>query len=157
MIVLFRVPHCKNDYDFTIESFSPQRRKVWPGLEGQSISTPGERKTIRQKVAGSAIRISGAPGDLFPGASGRFDFKPYHHATGRASARSIKYVGGDGAHLLSSFSNLRRVIFRCSSAAIRNSAPGSLHIRSFRMASISAEVLPVAQTMKMKPKRCSYS
>src|SRR6266849_1986482 len=153
--MLFRIAHRKNDHDFAIESFSPLRRKVGPRLEDQSISTCLQGKTVRQKGGGSAIRIGGSLANLPPGAGGPFDFKPYHHATSRASSRGIENVCSNRAHSLSSFSNLSRVIFRCSSAATRNSVPGSFRKRALRIASISSEVFPVAQTMKMKPKRSS--
>src|SRR5216110_2280643 len=68
------------------------------------------------------------------------------HAGGGAAARSVEDVCGDAAHD-TSFSNRNRVIFRCSSAAMRNSFAGSFCSRSRAIASISSADLPVAQTM----------
>ena len=146
----------KNDHDFAIKTFDLLRREIRPGLEGQSVNTSVQGKPVRQKVSGATIRIRGPFANLLPGAIGTLEFKPHRHATGRTSARGIENMGRDCAHWLSSFSNLSRVIFRCSSAAMRNSVPGSFCKRSLRIASMSAELLPVAQTMKMKPKRSSY-
>jgi len=57
----------------------------------------------------------------------------------------------------SSFARRIAVILRCSAAAISSSSPGAFGSRSRSSSSISAAVLPVAQTMKMWPKRASYS
>src|SRR6266404_1116663 len=56
---------------------------------------------------------------------------------------------------VNNFSSLSRMIFLCSSAATAISVSASFCRRVRKIASISSELLPVAQTMKMKPKRCS--
>src|SRR5258708_3367352 len=157
MIMLRRIADCKNDYNLSIKSFDLLRGEVKPRLEGQSINAFGQGKTIRQQVSGATISIGGSFANLPPTAVGVFDLKSHGHAAGRPSARGIQHMGGDCPHWLISFSNLNRVTFRCSSAAMRNSVPGSFCKRSFKFASISCEVFPDAQTMKIKPKRSSYS
>jgi len=157
MIMLRRIADCKNDYNLSIESFDLLRGEVRPRLEAQSINAFGQGKTVRQKVSGATISVGGSFANLLPTAVGVFDLKSHGHAAGRSSARGIEHMGGDCTHGLSSFSNLRRVIFCCCSAATRNSVSGSCCKRSFRIANISSEVFPVAQTIKIKPKRSSYS
>lgn len=154
--MLRRIAHRENDHNLTIESFDLLRGKVRPRREGQAINTAVQGKTVRQKVAGATIRIRDCFANSLPGAVSTFEFKPHRYAAGRTSARGIEDMCGNCAHGLSSFSNLSRVILRCSSAAMRNSLRGSFCKRAFRIRSISVEVLPVAQTMKMKPKRSSY-
>src|SRR5258706_7945718 len=156
MIMLRRIADCKDDYNLWIESVDLLRGEVRPRLEGQSINAFGQGK-IGQKVSGPTISVGGSFSNLPPTAVGVFDLKSHGHAAGRSSARGIQQVGGDCAHWLISFSNLNPVIFRCSSAAPRNSVPRSFRKRSFKAPSISSESFPVAQTMKMKPKRSSYS
>src|SRR4029079_19118901 len=63
------------------------------------------------------------------------------------AARDVEDVRGVRFHRSTSFSSRRSVILRCSSTARRSSVSASLFMRSFAMASISATVLPVAQTM----------
>src|SRR5258706_5100862 len=157
MIMLRRIADCKDDYNLSIESVDLLRGEVRPRLEGQSINSFGQGKIVRQKMSGATISVGGSFSNLSPTAVGVFDLKSHGHAAGRSSARCVQHVGGDCAHWLISFSNLNRVIFRCSSAAPRNSVPRSFRKRSFKAPSTSSESFPVAQTMKMKPKRSSYS
>ena len=56
---------------------------------------------------------------------------------------------------LTNFFSLSSVILLCSPAAIGSSVAASFSIRWRRAASISSEVFPVAQMIKMKPNFCS--
>jgi hypothetical protein len=55
---------------------------------------------------------------------------------------------------VSNFFSRKLVILLCSAAAMGSSAAGLFRSLSRRAASISSEVLPVAQMMKMKPNLC---
>jgi len=156
-MLLGRVANRKNNDDFAIETFDLSRGEVSSRLEGQTVNTTVQGKAVRQQISGATIRVGCSFANLLPTAVGTFEVQPHPHAAGRTAARSIENMCSDCAHWLSSFSNLSRVIFRCSAAATDSSVPGSFCNRLFRIASISSEVLPVAQTMKMKPKRFSYS
>src|SRR5215204_3979609 len=61
------------------------------------------------------------------------------------------------SYLSSNFFSRNSVILLCSAAAMVSSACVSCLSLSRSAASISSEVLPVAQIMKMKPNLCSYS
>jgi hypothetical protein len=152
-----RVANRKNNHDLAIEAFGLLRGKVSSCLEGQSINTSVQRKTVRQQIPGATIRVGCSFANLLPTAVGTFEFKPHPHTVRWTSARGIENMCSDCAHSFISFSNLSRVIFLCSPAATSNSALGSFCNRVFRIASISSEDLPVAQTMKMKSNRFSYS
>src|SRR5690349_6689756 len=96
-------------------------------------------------------------------------FERNSDATRRCPPRRVENMGGDGAHgrvqftkevaanyeEVSNFFNRSSVILLCSAAAMGSSASRSCWSRSRRAASISSEVLPVAQMMKMKPNFCS--
>ena len=155
--MLCRVANCKNNHDFGIETLDLLCSEVISCLERQSVNTSVQGKTVRQQIFGAPVRVGCSFANLLPGTAGTFEFKPHLHAVGRMSARSIKNMCSDCTHSFRSFSNLSRVIFRCSAAATDSSALRSFSRRVFRIASISAEDFPVAQTMKMKPKRFSYS
>ena len=79
----------------------------------------------------------------------------------RSPGPEVQDVRRDGrshpASSARSFASLRRVIFFCSSAAIASSTSGAFPRRSFRPATSAAAGCPAAQTMKMWPKRFSYS
>src|SRR5205807_398046 len=115
-----------------------------------------QREPGWQQILHSSIRIGSTFSNRFPGAVGSFKLQHYPYSNGGPALRCVEHVGSDGAHFLLSFSNLRRVIFLCSSDAIANSVSGSFCTRSFRDARISSADFPLAQMMKMKPKRSSY-
>src|SRR2546425_10712670 len=115
-----------------------------------------QRETGRQQILHASVRIGSTFSNLFPTAVGSFKLQHYLDSTGGSALRCVEHVGSDGAHFLISFSNLSRVILLCSSDAITNSVSGSFCKRLFRDASISSVDLPLAQMMKMKPKRSIY-
>lgn len=155
--MLLRIANCENDCDFAKEAFSILGGEIGFCLEGQSINTSVQRKTVRQQIFGPTIRVGCSFTDLLPTTVGTLEFQADEHAVRRMSTRNIENMCSYCAHEVISFSNLSRVILRCSSAAKGSSVSGSFSKRLFRIASISSEVLPVAQTMKIKPKRFSYS
>ena len=157
VMMLGRIANRKDNHDLGIEAFDLLRGEVSSRLEGQSINASVQGKTVRQQISDATIRVGCPFTNLLPTAVGTLEFQPHPHAVRRTSARGIENMCSDCAHSFRSFSNLSRVIFRCSSAAADSSALRSFCNRVVRIASISAEDLPVAQTMKMKPKRSSYS
>lgn len=156
-MMLCRVANCENNHDFTKETLDFLRGEVGFRLEGQSINASVQGKTVRQQISGAPIRVGCSFTNQLPTTVGTFEFQPHPHAVRRTSARGIENMCSDCAHSFRSFSSLSCVIFRCSPAATESSALRSFCNRVFRIASISVEDLPVAQTMKMKPKRFSYS
>src|SRR5258708_37934155 len=115
-----------------------------------------QRETGWQQIPYASIRIGRTFSNQFPTAVGSLKLEHYPYPTGRSALRCVEHVGSDGAHFLTSFSNLSRVIFLCSSDAITNSVSGSFCKRLFRDASISSAEVPLAQMMKMQPKRSIY-
>lgn len=156
-MMLGRIANRKDNHDLRIEAFHLLCGKVSSRLEGQSINASVQSKTVRQQLSGATIRVGCSFTNLLPTAAGTLEFQLHPHAVRRTSARGIKNMCSDCAHWFRSFSNLSCVILRCSSAATDSSALRSFCNRVFRIDNISSEDLPVAQTMKMKPKRFSYS
>ena len=78
-------------------------------------------------------------------------FEPHRDGSRRQAALEIEHVRRDPAHPppSSSLSSLSRVIFICSSAAIRISRSGEWGRRARSSESISSALLPVAHTMKI--------
>src|SRR4029079_3027484 len=85
------------------------------------------------------------------------ELENHGHADCPSAAGGIENVCGDHDRCSISLARRSRVIARCSPAAIPNSRSGVLPSRRSRASSISAADLPVAQMMKMYPKRASYS
>src|SRR5258706_14265175 len=136
MLMLRRIRYGENNGDFTIESFDPSSGKVCGSVEYQSIIAGSEFEIRREQFFYSAISVSGPFADQLPTIR-CFKFNSDGHTIRRPAAGSVQDVGGYRAQLLSSFSNLNRVILLCSSAATRNSLSGSFVNRSFSSASIS--------------------
>jgi hypothetical protein len=157
VIMLGRIANREDHRDFSIESFDILTLEISFRIKHQPIDAAVQRKAGREQALNPSIYVGDAFANLLPAPVGHLKFEPGRHAVGGLAARRVQYVCGDGAHDVRSFSNLNLVIFRCSSAAIRSSVGLSLCRRWLRIASISGEDFPVAQTMKMKPKRCSYS
>src|SRR2546423_11983122 len=156
MIVLSGILNLKNDCHLRIEGLDVIAGEIFRGIENQTVHTGFDCCFVGKEIRNPAIWVRCSLAEQDP-AGGSFHFKSHRYASGRPAARSIEHVRCNGAHLLRNFSNLRRVILFCSSAAMRNSVCRSFSIRPFRIASISLEDLPLAQTMKMNPNRSSYS
>jgi hypothetical protein len=144
--MLRRIRYGENNGDFTIETFDPLSGKIRGSVEYQSITAGSEFEIRRQQFFYSAISVGGPFADQLP-TTGCFKFNGDGHTIRRPAAGRVQDMCGYRAQLLSSFSSLNRVILLCSTAAMRNSFSGSFRRRRRRIASISAEVFPVAQTM----------
>src|SRR6476659_1585156 len=151
-MVLRRIPDLEDDRDLGINPFDLKIREVGFGLKREPVASAGQRNSCGQELPDAAVVISHRAAELAP-AVFRTDFEHDGHAARRPPARGVKDVGGDTAHewipFKRSFSSLRLVIFRCSSAAMCSSISRSLSSRCRSRLSISAALLPVAQTMKI--------
>src|SRR5215216_4071356 len=147
MIRIVRVPYVEDDRGLGIEAFDLLIPEIGFDVKGEAIDPRGQHGALGQDLLDSSVPVRQGPADL-PPAAFFTDFQHDGHAARRTPPRDVQNVSGDAAHD-SSFSSRRWVIFRCSSAAMRSSASGSLGRRSRSRARISAAVLPVAQTMKM--------
>src|SRR5205807_1523415 len=131
-------------------------REIAFSIKDEPVNTAMQRETGRQQIPHASIRIGRTFSNLFPTAVGSLKLQHYSHSTRRSALRCVEHVCSDSAHSLTSFSNLSRVIFLCSSAATTSSVSASFCKRLFRDASISSADRPLAQMIKMKPKRSSY-
>jgi len=113
---------------------------------------PGRR--IWLEIAATPISIRDARCDRDP-LSTLTPFKRDGNRRCRLSQHSVEHMRRDSTHSTSHFPRRISVICRCCSAASRNSVSRSLANRRLRMASISSALFPVAQTIYVKPKRCS--
>src|SRR6476659_1472098 len=145
-MVLGRVPHVEDDGGLGIEALDFLRGKVPVEIEGETVSARDQRRSLRQEPPDAPVVVGYRAPDL-PPANFRTDLQQDGHAARRLAPRGVQDVGGNSTHE-NSFSSRRWVIFRCSSAAMRNSVAGSLSRRARSRPSISAALLPVAQTMK---------
>ena len=147
VIMLCRITNRESYRDFAIKPFDSQGCKIGFGIKHQTVNAAMQRKTRWQQILCATIPVGRSSPDLLPTAVGSFEFQPDRNAAGRLATGGVENVCGDSTHGLRSFSNLRRVILRCSSAALRNSVSASFFSRAFRIFSISSEDFPVAQTM----------
>src|ERR1700690_566765 len=110
----------------------------------------------------AAIAVGGAAAQFLPCTAGLSYLKDHRDRCGGAANRDIQHMCCDLAHcwlidysLLAhdarSFSRRRRVILRCSWAAIRRSVSGSFERRTRALSRISSAVLPVAQIRNTTP------
>src|SRR5437879_5465876 len=104
-----------------------------------------QREPGRQQILHASIRIGRAFSNLFPTAVGSFKLQHYPYPTGGSPLRCVEHVCSDSTHFLIRFSNLSRVIFLCSSAAILSSVCASFCKRLFKEANISSADFPLAQ------------
>jgi len=155
--MLGRVTNGKDYGDLAIETLDILRRKIRLGIKDKTVNASVQWKTGGQQIFCAPVCVGQPRADLLPGAVRRLEFQPDRHLSGRTAAGGVQDVCGDYAQGLRSFSNLSRVIFLCSSAAICNSASESFCRRCFKIVNISSGDFPVAQIIYMKPKRCSYS
>jgi len=145
--MLCRITNREGYRDFAVKPLDSQGCKIGFGIKHQTVNAAMQRKTRWQQILCATIRVGSFSPDLLPTAVGSFEFQPDRNAAGRLATGNIENMCGDGTHRLTSFSNLGRVIFRCSSAALRNSIFTSFFSRAFRISSSSSEDFPVAQTM----------
>src|SRR5690606_16404159 len=135
-------------------------RKVDAGRKPEPVDD-GLQGAGGEQVVDAAVGVGRALGQQLPALAVDLARQGHGQVGGRATDRGVEHVGGDraaAAHRKSwwpKLSRRSRVIWCCWAAAIRSSVSGSLSSRASGSASICAAVLPVAQTMKMWPKRCS--
>ena len=91
-----------------------------------------------------------SPGDFLP-------LETHRHIARRACPRVSSTCVEIRAHPRSHFLRRSCVICRCCSAASRSSVRSSFCSRRRKICRISAPLLPVAHTIKMRPNRRSYS
>src|ERR1700761_9328881 len=84
-------------------------------------------------------------------------FQRDNHTRSGQSQRRVQHVGGKPAHAASHLRKRSCVICSCCAAEVNNSLAASLPSRCSRICNISAGCLPVAQTIKILPKRASYA
>ena len=151
--------------------------KAGDDVEGERIGARLDSRRGRKKILHAAVRIRDAAADFAPGRADarrptRAFFVPPLPSLSFTLRRiripglglpvaEIQDMRGDGrtgrGHVpsTSSFSILSRVIFLCSSAAIRSSRSVGFASRSFRPARSESAGTPAAQAMKTKPNRFS--
>jgi hypothetical protein len=159
-----------NEYDrhLRIEARDAERRKVWLSIEDQPIGAIRHRPIDEKERFHTTIGVGPCMAQLGPALVSVLYFETNRDAAGRRTPGRIQYVGRDRAHdrvqftkkyrsyrtnrtYVSSFLTRNSVILACSAAASFSSVSESFARRSFSAESISSEVLPVAQIMKINP------
>ena len=74
MIMLGRVNQTENDSHLRVKTFALMLRKVFAGIEDESIHTGRNRYLSRNQFRNPAVRVRRAFANQFP-APGRFNFK----------------------------------------------------------------------------------
>ena len=149
-----RVDDLEVDHDPGVESEHAPTFEVGPGGEVEPVNARRERVVAGQEVADPAVGVGRGVAQVVP-AVARLESQGDADARGGAAGALVEDVGGDRAGHRTSFSRRRRMILACSAAAMVASVAESLGRRAWRRASISAALLPVAQTMKMWPNLAS--
>jgi len=159
----------EDDRYLRIEAVDTQRREIWFGIKNQPVRAVGHRSIDEEERFHTPVGVGPCMAQLGPTLIGVLKFETDRHTTSRRSSGRIEYMGRNRAHRrvqftkelrvnyaeLSNFFNLNAVILACSAAARRSSVSESCWRRSCSAASISADDLPVAQMMKIKPNFCS--
>ncbi len=146
-------------------------RQIRASLKREPIAAPN---SILRQIATTSIRVGNACEDCCPRARHiprairrttdrrkldplvPLEYLKVHRNAGCGFAEHhVQYMCRNRAHSASHFPRRICVICRCCSAASLNSVARLLAMRRLRMASISSALLPVAQTMYVKPNRCS--
>src|SRR3954465_2692837 len=149
--VLVRIADVERDLDLRKEGHAEALVAMkGADVERQAVGARRHR-SLGQRVD-AAFFVGGAAADRRP-LAGLAQLEDDSYAFRRFAARDWEHVWGDqgivSGSCSSSLPSRSRVILRCSSAAMRSSSPASCRSRASSSASISAAVLPVAQTMKM--------
>ncbi len=147
VIVLLRILDFKDNDDLRVQTRNLAGGKVKACVKGQSINS--RRQWFRRcPFPQAAIGVGRSPRCFCPVTPGCLSFQNYRNIRGGTAQRYIENVRCDVAHDSSNFSRRSRVILRCSSAATRNSVPGSFGKRCRSACRISSLDLPVAQIRK---------
>jgi hypothetical protein len=165
VIVLGSVIHIEDYCHLRIKTVETQRREIRFSVKNQTIGSVRNRTIHQEERFYAAVRVGPRMAQLGPTLVSVLNLQTNCHTTGRGSPRSVEYVSGNGAHVgsslaadhapVSNFFSRNSVILLCSAAATGSSSRASCPSRARRAASISSEVLPVAQIMKMNPNFCS--
>src|SRR5260221_4815952 len=107
----------KDDGALWIEVLDVIAGEIYTRIEDETIHAGSDRNFVGHQIRRPSIRICRSFPEQNPAARG-FHFKSNRHARSGPAACGIKDVCSDGAHGLSNFSNLKRVIFLCSSLAM---------------------------------------
>lgn len=147
MIMPFSVAG-ERDADFRIQAGAAVALQVFAGFEGKPVRAS---RGILRKIAAAAVGVGFTGGDRSPAPCvASVNFMPFE-ANGNSrsglAAHRIQYMRSNDAHSTNHFPKRIWVIWRCCSAASRNSISRLLARRRFSIASISAVLLPVAHTM----------
>lgn len=140
----------KDNHDFRVERGTPRGGEIRADVEAKAVDSLAERRLARHEIRNATIAVRRAASHH--GVVAR-PLERDADTDGGFSERGVQHVCADRAHDarsgLKSFSSLRRVIFRCSSAATRSSLSGSLPMRSLASDNISSADFPLAHTIKM--------
>src|SRR5512139_557493 len=120
-----------------------------PNAVGAWLDRPGRRQRAQPAVVIGDTRTDGEPAHAARALE--LDANVLAGPTGGG----VEHVRGDHPSSPISFVRRSRVIFACSSAAVRSSSAGERPSRLRRSSSICSALRPVAHTMKMKPYFCS--
>src|SRR5262249_48796183 len=147
-----RLAYAENHRGFRKEGRCDALRAVVVAeIEREAVRAGIERPRVDENHASALVARAAADRPPVVGAA---NFQDDGHADGGNAVRDIEHVRRDH---VSSFARRIRVICRCSSAAACSSRAGSFASLRSRIRSMSAALFPVAQTMKMYPKRASYA
>jgi len=95
--MLRRVSQPENNGHLRIKAFDLIVRKVFSGIEDESIYTGRNRYLSRNQFRNPAIRVRVAFAYQFP-TTGRLNFQRHGNTLRRPSARSVEHMGRDSAH-----------------------------------------------------------
>src|SRR5271168_1170859 len=147
VVMLLRIRYFKGHNYLWIKNLYAAGREIDAGLKRQAVGA-GFESALGKKIFQAAVGVRRSLGFFLPLAGSDLALEKHGNIHRGFPERSVQDVRGDSAHEFSNFSKRRRVILRCSSAAIGNSASGVLEIRSRRDCNISSLVFPVAQIRK---------
>jgi len=141
----------EEDVYLGIDAFAAASFKVSARVKGQTVNTGGcsWRETAASSVSIRGARRNGDPLSVFA------LFKHNRDSLRRLAKDCIQHMRRNLAHSISHFPKRSCVICLCCSAASCNSAPRLFASRRLRIPSISSALFPVAQTIYVKPNRCS--
>jgi len=155
--VRFAFMNLERDFHDGVKPFDFLRVMVARRIEAQAVKAGAKRIAFGEQLGAAAIGVRAGRGEGDP-IAGDFPALEAHSNAARGLALGgVENVGGDSFHAESHFFSRIWAICRCCSAASKSSVSSSLRKRRWRISKISEADFLVAQTMKMRPKRFSYS
>src|SRR5712692_9505063 len=118
VIMLVRVVHAKTQHHLG------EKCRPGGGVKAQSVQARLQYMIFLKEIPDTSISVRAPFGQQFPHVRRHAVLQRHRNAGSRLAGDGIEDVRGDGAHSLSSFFSLSRVIWRCSSAALRTSSSG---------------------------------